>query len=45
MVALVLADAVSEKFGGDSLQEVQRNMASYLASIPQHLRVAQNSGH
>ncbi|MFZ9105163.1 MAG: chorismate synthase [Pontimonas sp.] len=45
MVALVLADAVSEKFGGDSLQEVQRNMASYLASIPEHLRVAQNSGH
>ncbi len=30
MVALVLADAVLEKFGGDSLPETQRNAASYL---------------
>jgi chorismate synthase len=29
MVALVLADAASEKFGGDSLAEVRRNLASY----------------
>jgi len=33
MVALVVADAVSEKFGGDSVGEVARNVASYLASI------------
>lgn len=33
MVALVVADAVSEKFGGDSVSEVKRNVASYLASI------------
>ncbi len=33
MVALVLADAVSEKFGGDSVTEVRRNLAGYLASL------------
>ncbi len=33
MVALVVADAVSEKFGGDSVGETARNVASYLASI------------
>lgn len=32
MVALVLADAMVEKFGGDSLAEMQRNVAGYLAS-------------
>ena len=30
MVALVLADAMLEKFGGDSLSEVRRNMDGYL---------------
>lgn len=35
MVALVLADAVLEKFGGDSLTEVQRNLANYLEAMPQ----------
>ena len=30
MVALVLADAVLEKFGGDSVQETRRNAESYL---------------
>ncbi len=34
MVALVLADAVLEKFGGDSVGEVARNYTSYLESIP-----------
>ena len=33
MVALVLADAVTEKFGGDSVAEVKRNVANYLASL------------
>ncbi|WP_148614990.1 chorismate synthase [Nocardioides rubriscoriae] len=33
MVALVLADAVIEKFGGDSLGETRRNCASYLAAL------------
>ncbi|MEU7568759.1 chorismate synthase [Streptomyces fradiae] len=30
MVALVLADAVAEKFGGDSVPETRRNVRSYL---------------
>ena len=38
MVALVLANAVTEKFGGDSVAETRRNLDSYLASIPEHLR-------
>ncbi|GAA5153244.1 chorismate synthase [Nocardioides marinquilinus] len=33
MVALVLADAVLEKFGGDSVGETRRNAESYLASL------------
>ena len=33
MVALVLADAVIEKFGGDSVAEIQRNADSYLKSL------------
>jgi chorismate synthase len=37
MVALVLADAVSEKFGGDSVAETKRNLESYLAAIPERL--------
>ena len=40
MVALVIADAVCEKFGGDSLQESLRNRQSYLASIPPVLALA-----
>ncbi len=38
MVALVLADAVLEKFGGDSVGETARNAAGYLASIPERHR-------
>ncbi|ACV80586.1 chorismate synthase [Nakamurella multipartita] len=33
MVALVVADAVTEKFGGDSVAETVRNVQSYLAAI------------
>ncbi|MBI3567635.1 MAG: chorismate synthase [Gemmatimonadetes bacterium] len=33
MTALVLADAVMEKFGGDSLAEMRRNHDAYLAHI------------
>ncbi len=33
MVALVLADAVIEKFGGDSVGEVNRNFESYISSM------------
>ncbi|MGY1742833.1 MULTISPECIES: chorismate synthase [unclassified Blastococcus] len=34
MVALVLADAVLEKFGGDSLPETRRNARAYLDALP-----------
>lgn len=40
MVALVLADAMLEKFGGDSVAETRRNVESYLASIPDSVRTA-----
>ncbi|HEY8317401.1 MAG TPA: chorismate synthase [Amnibacterium sp.] len=40
MVALVLADALLEKFGGDSLPETRRNIEGYLAAIPPTLRTA-----
>jgi chorismate synthase len=33
MVALVLADAVLEKFGGDSVAQTRRNYESYLANL------------
>jgi chorismate synthase len=33
MVALVLADAVLEKFGGDSVGETARNLAGYLEAL------------
>ncbi|KRV50375.1 chorismate synthase [Wenjunlia vitaminophila] len=33
MVALVLADAVAEKFGGDSVAETRRNVVSYLEHL------------
>jgi chorismate synthase len=33
LTALVLADAMLEKFGGDSLGEMRRNYEGYLASL------------
>ncbi len=38
MVALVVADACLEKFGGDSVLETARNHSAYLAAIPDTLR-------
>ncbi|MDS2171748.1 chorismate synthase [Nesterenkonia sp. CL21] len=35
MVSLVIAQAVLEKFGGDSLPEVRRNLESYLSGLPE----------
>jgi chorismate synthase len=43
MVALVLADAMLEKFGGDSVGETKRNLDAYLAAIPSSLRSASES--
>jgi chorismate synthase len=34
VVAFVLADAMLEKFGGDSLPETRRNLDAYLESLP-----------
>ncbi|MGZ4613061.1 MAG: chorismate synthase [Kineosporiaceae bacterium] len=38
MAALVLADAVLEKFGGDSVPETARNLRGYLDALPELLR-------
>jgi len=43
MVALILADAVTEKFGGDSVAETRRNLENYLAAIPSTLAIAEDS--
>lgn len=43
MVALVLANSVLEKFGGDAVTETKRNLDSYLAAIPEGLRTATES--
>lgn len=40
MVALVVADAVAEKFGGDSVAETKRNLRSYLENVPEAHRSA-----
>jgi chorismate synthase len=37
MIALVVANAVLEKFGGDSVAETKRNLDGYLANIPEVL--------
>ena len=37
MAALVLADAMVEKFGGDSMGELRRNLDSYLAHVAERL--------
>jgi chorismate synthase len=37
MAALVLADAMLEKFGGDSLSEIQRNLDGYLSHVASRL--------
>ncbi|GAA4264776.1 chorismate synthase [Frondihabitans peucedani] len=44
MVALVLANAVLEKFGGDSIDETSRNVDGYLAAIPEFLTTTAESG-
>jgi chorismate synthase len=43
MVALVLANSVLEKFGGDSIGETRRNLEGYLAAIPATLATARES--
>jgi chorismate synthase len=43
MVALVLATAMLEKFGGDSIEETRRNLRGYLDAIPANLRTAERT--
>jgi chorismate synthase len=43
MVAIVLADVVLEKFGGDSVAETRRNLNGYVAAIPANLATAADS--
>lgn len=38
MVALVLAQACLEKFGGDSVAETRRNCEAFLAAVPTDMR-------
>lgn len=44
MVALVLANSIVEKFGGDSLEECRRNFTGYLAAIPAKLTTTNLGG-
>jgi chorismate synthase len=45
MVALVVADAVLEKFGGDSVGETKRNSDAYLKHVAERgLSVASGAG-
>ena len=37
MAAFVLADALLEKFGGDSMGEVRRNLDAYLARLDERV--------
>ena len=45
MVALVLANSMLEKFGGDSIAQTKRNLESYLAAMPDALHTASASVH
>jgi chorismate synthase len=44
MTALVLADAMLEKFGGDSLPEMRRNYESYVATLGHGWRALREAG-
>lgn len=44
MVALTIASAVLEKFGGDNIAETKRNLEAYLATIPDRLVTARGDG-
>lgn len=45
MVALVLANAMLEKFGGDSIGETRRNLEGYLAAIPDSHHTSHDTRH
>ncbi|MBF8304045.1 MAG: Chorismate synthase [Dehalococcoidia bacterium] len=43
MLAIVLTNAMLEKFGGDSLEETKRNYTAYIRNMPLK-RGVQNGG-
>lgn len=43
LVALVLADAMLEKFGGDSLVELRRNVDGYVEGLAERRRILQSA--
>jgi chorismate synthase len=43
LVALVLADAMLEKFGGDSLAEMRRNVTGYLEALGRRWREVEDA--
>ena len=43
MVALTLADALVEKFGGDSLAELRRSIDAWNAEVGERLRAAEKA--
>lgn len=43
MTALVLADAMCEKFGGDSLEEMRRNLDGYLSRIASRVQAREGA--
>lgn len=43
MTALIVAETVLEKFGGDQVSETKRNLDAYLDAMPKTLRVARES--
>jgi len=43
MVAIVLAESMLDKFGGDNVAETRRNLQGYLAAIPDTLQTASDS--
>jgi chorismate synthase len=43
MVILAVAEAVLEKFGGDSISETRRNLDSFVAAIPAGIAPHRNS--
>ncbi len=39
MLAIVLADAMREKFGGDTIEEMRRNFDAYMADVTKYISV------
>jgi chorismate synthase len=42
MVLLIIAEAVLDKFGGDSLEETRRNLDGYVNAIPANQRTTRD---